>query len=87
MSSIACSPGLSHLRALQAYSKLLLRDAGKMLGFEKQQELLSYCEAQGWHTDAQYVHFAKATPPDAGKAHLDVFKHMLTYARELDRII
>jgi hypothetical protein len=95
----ACSPNaaavawlqwslpIKHCNCMQAYSKLLLRDAAKMLGFEKQQELLAYCDVQGWATDAQYVHFAKATPPDAGKAHLDVFKHMLTYARELDRII
>ena len=72
---------------MQAYSRLLLRDASKMLGFEKQQELLAYCQAQGWRTDAQHVHFAETVPPDTGKAHLDVFKNMLTYARELDRII
>jgi CSN8/PSMD8/EIF3K family len=72
---------------VQAYSKLLLKDAAQILRFDKQQELLAYCKAQGWRTDAQHVYFAETVPPDHGKAHLDVFKNMLTYARELDRII
>lgn len=72
---------------MQAYEKLLLKDAAQMLSFNTQGDLLDYCEGQGWKTDAQYVYFSAAAPPDTGKAHLDVFKNMLTYARELDRII
>ena len=73
---------------MQAYDKLLLRDAAAALRFETQQELVRFCTAQGWKTDAQYVHFAAATGGERGAQDgMGSFHNMLTYARELDSIV
>lgn len=72
---------------MQAYERLLLRDAGAMLGFDEQHALLAFCRAQGWHVDGQYVIFRKDAPKAAARASADVIHNMLNYVRELDRII
>lgn len=73
---------------MQAYDKLLLPDAARALKFATQQELVQFCHAQGWKTDAQYVRFAAAEGGDKGAGGgMASFHNMLTYARELDSIV
>jgi hypothetical protein len=74
-------------RSVQAYDKLLLKDAGVLLKCNTQQELLAFCNAQSWRHDGQYVYFAHAEGKAAGQENVDVFHNMLLYSRELDRII
>jgi 26S proteasome regulatory subunit N12 len=74
-------------QSVQAYDKLLLKDAAALLKFKTQQELLLYCNQQGWQHDAQYVRFANHGKQSADGAQMQTFHNMLMYARELDRII
>ena len=46
---------------MQAYDKLLFKDAAQMLRFDVQQDMAAFCKQQGWRTDSQYVYFA--APP------------------------
>ena len=73
---------------MQAYDKLLLKDAAQLLKFKTQQELVQFCNVQGWKADAQYVRFGEHGGGGKGdQESIGAFHNMLTYARELDRII
>ena len=84
---MATSDHVMDLHRLQAYDKLLLKDAASLLKFRTQHDLLEFCDSQQWRHDAQYVFFAAVEDKSGADGNMATFHNMLTYARELDRII